>query len=161
MPLRDHFHAPLDDEHSWEGFHAGWPMVIVQHLTRRLPRRYVATPRAHLGPLVEIDVGSFEKDEAGPPSVDSGNGNGGVALATAVWAPPRPTFAVPTDLPELDEFAVHVYDTQRGRRLVAAIEIVSPMRTTTTRARKTLPATTIHRKIQNAAKNVPIAVPIP
>jgi hypothetical protein len=33
---------------------------------------------------------------------------------------------VATDLPELDEYEVLVYDSKRGRRLVAAIEIVSP-----------------------------------
>jgi hypothetical protein len=31
-----------------------------------------------------------------------------------------------TDLGDLDEYAVRVYDTLRGRRLVAAVEIVSP-----------------------------------
>ncbi|HBI43624.1 MAG TPA: hypothetical protein DDY78_12360 [Planctomycetales bacterium] len=29
MPLRDHFRPPLDDETQWEGFHGGWPMMIV------------------------------------------------------------------------------------------------------------------------------------
>ena len=33
---------------------------------------------------------------------------------------------VETDLPDTDEYEVRVYDTRRGRRLVAAIEIVSP-----------------------------------
>ena len=45
MPLRDHFRSPLDDETQWEGFHGGWPMMIVAHLSRDLPRRYVAAPR--------------------------------------------------------------------------------------------------------------------
>ena len=39
MPLRDHFRPPLDDETQWEGLHGGWPMMIVSHLTRVLPRR--------------------------------------------------------------------------------------------------------------------------
>ena len=39
---------------------------------------------------------------------------------------PRPTLAVATDLPDLDEYEVRVYDTKRRHRLVAAIEIVSP-----------------------------------
>jgi len=25
MPLRDHFHPPLDDAISWEVFHGQWP----------------------------------------------------------------------------------------------------------------------------------------
>jgi hypothetical protein len=124
MPLRDHFRPPLDDITSWEGFHNGWPMMIVLALARKLPRRYVAVPGVHAGHLVEIDVASFEKDDPDSPVPDAGNGNGGVA--TAIWAPPRPTLAVATDLPDQDEYEVRVYDTKRGRRLVAAVEIVSP-----------------------------------
>ncbi len=125
MPLRDHFRPPLDDLTSWEGFHSQWPAMIVLALTRRLPRRYVAAPRVHLGSSIEIDVATYEQDATDVSSPDVGNGNGG-AVVTAVWAPPRPTFTIATDLPDLDEYEVRVYDTRRGRRLVAAIEIVSP-----------------------------------
>ncbi|HEV3238740.1 MAG TPA: DUF4058 family protein, partial [Gemmataceae bacterium] len=31
-----------------------------------------------------------------------------------------------TDIPDLDEYEVRIYDRERGRRLVAAIELVSP-----------------------------------
>ena len=124
MPLRDHFRPPLDDLTSWEGLHTGWPMMIVLALQRRLPPRYVAVPGVLSGKLIEIDVSTYEHNERTPASQDSGNDNGGVA--TAVWAPPRPTLAVATDLPEQDEYEVRVYDNKRGRRLVAAIEIVSP-----------------------------------
>jgi hypothetical protein len=124
MPLRDHFRPPLDNLTAWEGFHAGWPMMIVLALQRQLPRRYVAAPGVHSGSLVEINVSTYESDEAAVNSPEAGNGNGGVA--TAVWVPPRPTLTVMTDLPEQDEYDVRVYDTKRGRRLVAAIEIVSP-----------------------------------
>jgi len=125
MPLRDHFRPPLDDLTSWEGFHGGWPMVIVQSLVCRLPRRYVAAPRVHSGSSVEIDVATYEKDEPEISSEGAANGNGG-GVATAVWAPARPTLAVATDLPAADEYEVRVYDSKRGRRLVAAVEIVSP-----------------------------------
>jgi hypothetical protein len=125
MPLRDHFHSPLDDLTSWEGFHGQWPAMIVQMLFRILPRRYVAAPRVHSGALVEIDVATFEKDQADSVSSAAGDGNGS-AVATAVWAPGRPTLAVATDLPTADEYEVRVYDSKRGRRLVAAVEIVSP-----------------------------------
>ena len=124
MPLRDHFRPPLDDETQWEGFHGGWPMMIVAHLTRSLPRRYVAAPRVHSGAAVEIDVATYEKDAPAGPPVSESQGNGGVAVA--VWAPPRPTLAVETDLPDLAEYEVRVYDSKRGRRLVAAVELVSP-----------------------------------
>lgn len=124
MPLRDHFRPPLDDWTSWEQFHAQWPAMIVLTLQRHLPCRYFAGLRVHSGALVEVDVGTFEQDDAPPTAEGAGNGNGGVA--TAVWAPPQPTLAVATDLPEQDEYEVRVYDRKRGRRLVAAVEIVSP-----------------------------------
>jgi hypothetical protein len=125
MPLRDHFRAPLDDLTAWEGFHGQWPAMIVLALARKLPRRYVAAPRVHLGSSVEIDVATYEKDGPGASAQDAGTGNGG-AVATAVWAPPQPTLTVATDLPALDAYEVRVYDSKRGRRLVAAVEIVSP-----------------------------------
>ena len=124
MPLRDHFRPPVDDIISWESFHGQWPAMIVVALQRRLPRGYVAVPRVHSGSLIEIDVATFEKDDPASPSQTAGNGNGGVA--TAVWAPPQPTLAVATDLPKLDDYEVRIYDSKRSRRLVAAIEIVSP-----------------------------------
>jgi hypothetical protein len=50
--------------------------------------------------------------------------NGGTAVA--VWAPAQPTLAVETELPDCDEYEVRIFDTKRGHRLVAAIELVSP-----------------------------------
>jgi Protein of unknown function (DUF4058) len=124
MPLRDHFRSPLADRRAWDGFHGQWPAMIVMGLNRKLPQRYIAEPQIHLGSSFEIDVANYEEDDAGSPSVDEGDNGGGIA--TAIWAPPRPTLAVATDLPDLDEYEVRVYDTKSGRRLVAAIEIVSP-----------------------------------
>jgi hypothetical protein len=124
MPLRDHFRPPLDDETSWEPFHGAWPTLIVMALEPKLPPGYVAGPRVRLGAYFEIDVAASEKDEPTSFAPDTGAGEGGVA--TAVWAPPRPTFDVAADLPEQDEYEVRVYDTKRHRRLVAAVEIVSP-----------------------------------
>ena len=123
MPLRDHFHSPLDDEASWEELHGQWPAMIVLDLERQLPEGYVAAPRVHSGAFVEVDVATFEKDRS-DAHVSGGDHDGGAA--TAVWAPPRATLAIAADLPALDEYEVRVYDMRRGRRLVAAIEIVSP-----------------------------------
>lgn len=117
MPLRDHFRPPLDDLRHWEGLHATWPVMMVAQLRRSLPTPYFAEPRVHPASSAEIDVATFER-ENGP---GRGNGHGGVATAT--WAPPQPTFAVATDLPSQGVYEVRVYDE---RRLVAAIEIVSP-----------------------------------
>jgi hypothetical protein len=124
MPLRDHFRPPLDNRTSWDGFHGQWPAMIVMALYRQLPPRYVAAPNIHLGTSIEIDVAAFEEDEADTPSTGRPGENGG--LATVLWAPPTPTLAIATDLPDQDEYEVRIYDTKHGRRLVAAIEIVSP-----------------------------------
>lgn len=56
MPLRDHFRPPVWTKASWEGFHGGWPMTMVQELTKVLPDDYSAEPRVHLGTNYEIDV---------------------------------------------------------------------------------------------------------
>src|SRR6516165_5013126 len=125
MPLRDHFRPPLDDLRHWEGFHATWPVMIVALLRRSLPRRYFAEPRVQSGSSAEIDVATFEDEGEGVLTAGDGNGNGG-GIATAVWAPPRPTLAVVTDLPAQDVYEVQVYDEKRHCRLVAAVEIVSP-----------------------------------
>lgn len=124
MPLRDHFRPPLDDIRHWKGLHGGWPMMIVASLRRKLPRRYFAEPRVHSGASAEIDVATFENEGEDVLTAGDGNGNGGIA--TAVWAPPRPTLAVVTDLPAQDVYEVRVYDQKRHCRLVAAVEIVSP-----------------------------------
>jgi hypothetical protein len=124
MPLRDHFRPPLDDMRHWEGFHATWPVMMVALLRRKLPRRYYAEPRVHSGSSAEIDVTTFENEAEDILSAGNGNADGGVP--TAVWAPPRPTFTMATDLPAQDVYEVRVYDEKRHSRLVAAIEIVSP-----------------------------------
>src|SRR5436305_1953593 len=119
MPLRDHFHPPLDKIASWEELHGQWPAVVVQQLRKQLPAGYVAGPRVHAGSQVEIDIATYEKDDARIDSSARGSSGG---TATATWAPAAPSVAVETELPEYDEYEVRVYDTERGRQLVAAIE---------------------------------------
>ena len=57
--------------------------MIVMGLDRKLPQRYVAEPRVHLGSSIEIDVGTYEEDDAGFSSAGVRDNGGGVA--TAVW----------------------------------------------------------------------------
>jgi hypothetical protein len=123
MPLRDHFRPPLDDLRHWDGLLAGWPVMIVALLRRKLPRRYFAEPWIQPAPSAEVAV-TFEGEDDRVLAAGEGNGRGGVT--TAVWAPPRPTLAVVTDLPAQDVYEVRVYDEKRHCRLVAAVEIVSP-----------------------------------
>jgi hypothetical protein len=117
MPLRDHFRPPASKAASWEAVHGQWPAMMVLSLNRKLPRRYVAHPRVHPGSFAEKDTDGSES-----PPADTGNGG----VATAVWAPARPTLAVATDLPAQDEYEVRIYDIDRDQRLVAAVELVSP-----------------------------------
>src|SRR5690349_3583749 len=102
MPLRDHFHPPLENRRSWDELHGAWPTMIVMALNNRLPSRYVAAPRVHLGTTFEIDVASYEGDESAPQFSEGATGERGAA--TAVWAPPKPTLTVDTDLPDQDEY---------------------------------------------------------
>jgi hypothetical protein len=124
MPLRDHFRPPISKRSSCEGIHGLWPAAMVQELVRTLPANYVAEPRVHLGSFFEIDVCAFEDETALDSPKVPHEGNGGIA--TAKWAPPVPTLAVDVDLPEQYAYELLVFDLDRGRRLVAAVEIVSP-----------------------------------
>src|SRR4051812_6857223 len=99
MVLRDHFHPPVSKRSSWEGFHGLWPATMVQKLANQLPHRYVAEPRVHLGSFYEIDVSTFENDGIGPDE---------------------------KEIPQQYEYEVLIYDVDRDRTLVAAVEIVSP-----------------------------------
>ena len=123
MPLRDHFRSPLDDVHSWDELHGMWPAMIVRALAEILPEPYFAAPGVHLGTLYEIDVGTYG-DRALQAEGDQNLEQGGLALAA--YAPPKPTLTVEPRLPKQDVYEVRVYDSRRKRRLVAAIEIVSP-----------------------------------
>lgn len=98
-------------------------MVIVQQLGKTLPKHYMAGPRVHLGAEVAVDVATFESE---PTAARTHSQPDDGAVATAVWAPAEPTLAVETELSDFDEYEVRVYDTRRGRRLVAAIELISP-----------------------------------
>ena len=42
------------------------------------------------------------------------------------WAPVQPQLGMETELGDFDEYEVRVYDVSRNRRLVAAIELISP-----------------------------------
>lgn len=98
-------------------------MVIVQQLGKTLPPQYKAGPRVHLGAEAEVDVATFES-QSGGGTFHLRPDDGGIAAA--VWSPAEPTLAVETELSDFDEYEVRVYDTRLGRRLVAAIELISP-----------------------------------
>ena len=121
MPLRDHFRPPVSLQATWDSLHGMWPADIVRQLRQRLPQGYVAAPTVHPGSQIEVDVATYERDDA--PRLQCSDD--GVA-PVAAWAPPEPTVAVETDIPDYDEYSVRIYDAERGRQLVATIELVSP-----------------------------------
>jgi len=120
MPLHDHFRSPVNDTHSWDEFHAQWPGELVRNLRSILPEGYRAAPGVSLGSPFEVDIGTHQL----APGVTERATGGGVDTATL--AALASTLTVEADLPEQDEYEVRVYDAERGRTLVAAIEIVSP-----------------------------------
>jgi hypothetical protein len=117
MPLRDHFHAPVNNKHRWDAVHGVWPAEIVRTLFDGLPPEFVAEPQVYHPAPFEVPVSMIEDDDRPPES-----GAGGRETATLAASAPT----VPADLNELDEYEVRVYDADRMRTLVAAIEIVSP-----------------------------------
>lgn len=122
MPLRDHFRPPVEKKHSWDELHGMWPAEIVRQLFPILPEGYVAAPGVHLGAFFEVDVSVYDAEASAERTEKASSGNGGVATL----APPSPTLTLETDWPDQDEYEVRVYDDRHGRRLVAAIELVSP-----------------------------------
>src|SRR4051812_36326152 len=139
MPLRDHFRPPVSDLVSWEAVHAAWPTLIVLDLNKRLPPRYAASPRLHLGTAFEIGVAATDVYGSPGQSVGAVVSNGG-GVATIVWAPAEPTLAIETDLPGQPEYEVRVFDNER-RRVVAAVEFVSPANKDRPEHRRTFAAT--------------------
>jgi len=121
MPLRDH--PVVRGLSPWQraSFHSAWTTYIMQGLNRGvLPRNYYARPTVHVGNRAQVDIGTLHDAEAA--AVDTSNG----AVATAVWAPPKPPLVELADLADLDVFEIEVRDEDTGFDLVAAIELVSP-----------------------------------
>jgi hypothetical protein len=118
MPLLDHFQPPLRDDCPWESFHSAWANAIVSWLNQNvLPEHYRAIPQVHVGARVEFDAATFRlrKESAAP----------GNSRATAVWSPPQAKLAAAVEFGDTDTFEVQVREGTR-RRLVAAVELVSP-----------------------------------
>jgi len=103
---------------SWEEVHGLWPGIMAVRLNSILPPQYRSGVKIHLGTLVEVDTGAFELNDGREI-----NGESDTALA---WEAAAPTLLLDTDELTPPEYEVRVYDESMGRRLVAAVEIVSP-----------------------------------
>lgn len=116
MPLLDHFHPPVSERRTWEGFHGLWAGVLVQKLNEDiLGDEHHAEMQVHVGSRIEVDVASLAETRH--------EGRNGTVLAPA-WAPPATALVIPTVFP--DDIEVQVLATTTGATLVAAIELVSP-----------------------------------
>ncbi len=120
MSLRDHFRPPVTDIASWEELHGLWPGVIAIRLNSLLPPNYRSGVKIHLGSAVEIDVAAFELQNGG------GSDTRDPYDSSLEWEAPTPAVLLDTDELMPPEYEVRVYDQRYTRRLVAAVEIVSP-----------------------------------
>src|SRR5580693_467321 len=113
MALLDHFHPPVSERRSWEGFHGLWAAALVEKLNRDvLADEYFADMQVHVGSQVEVDIATLaESGQAG------GRGDAATAVAPA-WAPPATNLIVPAVFP--DDIEVQVFATVTGATLVAA-----------------------------------------
>jgi hypothetical protein len=119
MPLRDHFHPPVSNLRHWSEIHGQWPAEIVRTLFDILPQSFQAGSRVYLGSSFEVDVSVAEDDH---PAISPEAGTGDIAAVASV----EPPVTVVADKLTFDDYEVRVYDSERRRTLVAAIEIVSP-----------------------------------
>jgi hypothetical protein len=117
MPLLDHFHAPVSERRSWEGFHSLWAAAMVEQLNRDvLAEEFFADMHVHVGSQVEVDVATLEEVPV--------TGAARFGAGPSVWAPPPAPVTLPAVFP--DDIEVQVFATAAGPTLVAAIELVSP-----------------------------------
>ncbi len=101
MPLRDHFRPPLSERRPWESFHTTWASALADTLNGEvLPSGFIALEQVHSGGAIEIDVATY-KESASP---------------------------APLTLPALfpEGCTIEIVSTEGGRRLAAAVELVSP-----------------------------------
>src|SRR5260370_5996865 len=120
MPLLDHFHAPVSERRTWEGFHGLWAAALVEKLNRDvLGQDYFADMQVHIGSQVEVDFATLTEAQA-----TAERSAGTTSTLAQAWAPPATELVFPTAFP--DEIEVQVFATITGAALVAAIELVSP-----------------------------------
>jgi hypothetical protein len=97
MPLRDHFRSPVNDTHSWDEVHGGWPMEIVRQLSTILPTGFRSAPKVYLGSPFEVAVSPYIVHSP-DPDTNADSGDGGTATVTEL----SPTLTVEADLLKQD-----------------------------------------------------------
>src|SRR5271167_4972627 len=119
MPLLDHFHPPVSQRRSWEGFHGLWAAAMVEKLNRDvLAEEYYADMQVHIGSPVEVDIATLVERQVPGDDVRGTT----ATLAAPAWSPRATKLILPTVFP--DDIEVQVFATTSGSTLVAAIELV-------------------------------------
>jgi hypothetical protein len=122
MPLRDHFHPPLQLQYPWDSFHSSWATRLADVLNDEwLPPEFLAVEHTHAGTQLEIDVATFEDREQRPNTSSNGSAT---ATLPRTWTPPAPARTMSAVFPA--DFEVRVFSTASGLTLVGAIELISP-----------------------------------
>jgi hypothetical protein len=146
MPLRDHFHPPVSLRKSWESVHHGWAFVIAQRLNGAiLPAQFESIPKIHSRSHIEEDCSS-------PLIVQDDN-----VLQIQAVTPPAPPLAAEVVMADADTFEINVYKQDGGRKLVAAIELVSPRNKDRSTARRAF-ATKVASYLQQGVSVVTVDV---
>lgn len=114
MPLRDHFHPPLSVERSWTGLHGSLATALAIQINKQLPAGYFAEPTVQFG--IEIDVAAFDHRRNG--SIHPGS-------STSDW-PASPTQTITQVSTLTDVIGVQVFLGAGTRRLVGAMDLISP-----------------------------------
>jgi hypothetical protein len=115
MPLLDHFRPPVDELIRRGSFHASWATRIADQLTPLVPTDFTVEESSHHAGGLEIDVASYDRKPGDRPEDDPWRSE---------WQPPQPDRTGP--LAFSDQYEVKVFNLAGGRKLVAAIELVSP-----------------------------------
>lgn len=121
MPLRDHFHPPISRTFSWEGFYGTWPGMLVGRVRGMLPAGLIAEPRVRMGQYFELESGACKRGHL--------TSNASMVAQSTAMIPQtiaEPTVSADIDIGDQHEYEVLIYDIEREKRLVAAVEFVSP-----------------------------------
>src|SRR5437667_7801954 len=112
MPLLDHFHPPVSERRTWEGFHSLWAAALVEKLNRDiLADEYFADMQVHIGSQVEVDIATLDQSRGA-------NSAAATATLAPAWVPPVTTLVLPTVFP--NDIEVQVFATATGATLVGA-----------------------------------------
>src|ERR1700747_3697470 len=95
MPLLDHFHPPVSERRTWEGFHGLWAAALVEKLNRDvLGEEYFADMQVHAGSQVEVDMATLAESRR------TGEATATATVAAPAWAPPATNLILPTVFPD-------------------------------------------------------------